>query len=61
MATGVHRSTPDSRRGRSMFSPGRDSSANKLTPEQQEWNAKIEEKKADKRLAKLAALTVKKF
>lgn len=45
---GIHRVTANSRKGRSMISPGRDHDPDKLTAEQREWNRKVEERRAEK-------------
>lgn len=50
---GVHRSTPDSKRGRQMISPGRDFFPHNMTKEQAIWNAAVDAKKREKRLRKL--------
>lgn len=52
--SGVHRSTPNSKRGRRMISPGRDFFPHNMTKEQELWNAAVDEKKRAKLQRKLA-------
>lgn len=52
MSKGIHRVTANSRKGRSMISPGRDHNPDTLTPEQREWNRKVEEKRLAKKAGK---------
>lgn len=49
---GVHRSTPNSKRGRSMYNIGKPVQGLQ-TPEQIAWNKAVDEKKAAKALRKL--------
>jgi hypothetical protein len=54
----IHRVTANSKRGRQAIRIGQDTNPGALTPEQREWNARVEARKAEKRALK-ASTTLK--
>jgi hypothetical protein len=46
---GVHRTTPNTKKGRQMIRVGTTPQHGALTEEQREWNARVEARKAEKK------------